>query len=676
MTHASCVAVRATAALTVLTALSFSSSAQTVTVLPNSSTGLYNNSASQVWSWLPPSSGYCGVFFCPGQDNTYAWIPVNLNTIEPDSLSVAADSSGVAVRLKSSAAQPLGAEAPYLAAQVKVPLNASLQSYKQYRVSVTLNVANTSNMGLRLGLSRRNAVVPDITAATFKLNTGTQCTIPSTGSTLRTCTFNAVYVNTDAANGNAMLWLAPTTYGFDAKVTDIKVQAINSDPLRHHRTGWSPATSIGAKFTPASFGFTMNAWNSASTDWPSSLNAGLLRIWDNGAYWARLQPTPGPFDPLAMQRLERFVRNASERTPKAEVVLTLGISPPWAVTNCQPLAQYNEPDSPACSTPPRTAAEREAWKSYVRTLATKFKGQVRYFELWNEPDIMFSGTHQELVDLAADARSVLESVQPSHFKLIAPSTTSNGTELLDGFLAKGGGQYVDIIGVHSYYSATEAEKKISADIANVYFRLAHHGQANKPIWNTEGAPRCDENPQIACGSSDLAPSVAAQRSLHIRAMAALLANGATNFSYYHMEGAAGAGTALRAWLALSRKDAGAPQTLTPNGEGFARSVAWLNNLGATDAWNQPGTPIHVMRLGSSTTTLSGVLLWNTSGVAQTVQIPAGSWSLWRKTTLINRPSGTVTYADGTTQDLSKLSHNKSNQTVLINMPAHSAARVR
>lgn len=650
--------------------------AQTVIALPASSTGLYNNAASQVWSWAPPANGYCGVFFCPGQDNTYAWVPINLSTIEPDTLSVGADGSGVSVKLRSGATQPAGSELPYLAAQIKVPLNVALQSYKQYRVSVTLNVANTSNMAVRVGLSRRQALVPDIAAATFQLNGPTQCTTPTTGSSLRTCSFNAVFVDSDASAGNAVLWLAPSTFGFDAKVTDIKVQAINSDPLRHHRTGWSPATNIAAKLSAPSFGFSMNAWDSTSSDWPNTLGAGLLRIWDNGAYWARLQPTPGPFNTDAIDRLDRFVAIADKRTPRAEVILTLGITPPWAVTNCQRLAQYDTPESPACSTPPRTAAERDAWKAYVRTLATRYNGKVRYFELWNEPDIMFSGSHQDLANLAADTRAVLETVSPGYFKLIAPSTTANGSELLDGFLATGGGQYVDIIGVHSYYSPSEAEKKISADIANVYFRLAHHGQANKPIWNTEGAPRCDENPQIACNAQDLAPSTAAQRSVHIRAMAALLANGAPHFSYYHLEGAADKGTALREWLALSRKDAGAPQTLTANGQGFARSVEWLNNLGATDAWSQPGTPIHVMRLGSSTTTLSGVLIWNTSATAQTVQIPAGQWSLWRKTWLVNRPNGTVTYADGTTQDLSKLTYDTKTQTVRLSIPGSSAVRIK
>lgn len=646
-------------------------SAQTI-ALAASSVNLYNNAASQAWAWTPPNTGYCGVFYCNGQDNSSAWAVVSLPPIEPGSLDVSADSTGVDVKLKATATQAAGAEAARLSAQVKIPVSTALQPFTRYRVTLNLSVANTSAMTTRLGLGQKGSPVPDVTASTFTLNTGTHCTRPSTLA--RVCAFDVVYTGAQASPGNSVLWFAPSTFGFDAKITGIKIETINSDPLRHHRTNLSSGSAVGTKLPANAFGFTINRWDSTSGSWPNTLGAGLLRIWDNGTYWARLEPTQGNWSNEALERLDRFVNMAAGRNPTAEVVITLGITPPWATNQCGN-SVYNAPESPACSGAPTTAAQREAWKNYVRTLASRYYGKVRNFELWNEPDVMFSGTHQDLVNLAADTRAALNSVSSNHFRLIAPSTTSNGTELLDGFLAKGGGQYVDVIGHHSYYSVSDVERKISADTANVYFRMVHHGVASKPIWNTEGAPECSGNTGLNCTSSDQSPSVEAQRSLHIRTMAAHLANGVSNFSYYHLEGASEDAT-LRQWLALSRKLDGSPQVLTPLGQGFARSAGWLLNKGATDAWSQPASPLRVMRLGTSSTPDNGALVWNTGATAQTVLIPAGSWGLWCTSCwLRSNPVGKATFADGTEVTLSKLPYTRSNKTVQLVVPAYSAIRL-
>lgn len=660
-------------------------SAQTIT-LPASSATLYNNAATEAWAWKPPTTGYCGVFYCNGQDNTNSWAVVSLPSIEASSLAVSADAQGALIKLNPTATQPVGSETAYLAAQVKIPVSAALQPFTQYRISVNLTVDSNTPMTMRVGLGQKTGVTPNVTASTFLINDTTHCTRPT--SSTRVCSFNAVYTGAQASPGNSILWIVPSTFGFSAKITGIKIDRINSDPLRHHRTNLNAATSVATRLTASSFGFTINKWDSIRSDWPDSLGAGLLRIWNNGTYWAQLEPTQGIWNSKALERLDNFVSMARLRTPKADVVITLGLTPPWATSNCTLADGYNdEPGAPpACSSPPTTTAQRDAWKNYVRTIATRYlKDGVRYFELWNEPDIMFSGSHQDLVNLAADTKATLESVSPGYFKLIAPSTTANGTELLDGFLAKGGGKHVDIIGYHSYYSASDVERKISADTANVYFRLAHHKVANKPIWNTEGAPECTENTSLNCLSADISPTVAAQRSLHIRTMAAHLANGVSNFSYYHLEGASN-DPDMRRWLALSFKMDGSPQLLSPLGSGFSRAVNWMLDKGATDAWSQPSTPIRVMRLGTTSATEAGALVWNTSATAQTVQIPAESWGLFSSTCTTNwlgittcksalDKSSRALFADGRSVSLNTLPYSSSNKTVQLVVPAFSMVRI-
>jgi hypothetical protein len=62
---------------------------------------------------------------------------------------------------------------------------------------------------------------------------------------------------------------------------------------------------------------------------------------------------------------------------------------------------------------------------------------------------------------------------------------------LADYLAAGGGQYVDIIGLHGYVNVPEdIILRINATTA----AMAQYGQSSKPIWVTEGSWCCDNTP--------------------------------------------------------------------------------------------------------------------------------------------------------------------------------------
>lgn len=92
------------------------------------------------------------------------------------------------------------------------------------------------------------------------------------------------------------------------------------------------------------------------------------------ASWRRLEPVPGVYDPDALHRLDRAVRGARSRGMR--VMIDLGFyAPAWAVTRPAPNGQRNvwRPSVPA-------------YGRFTRRMALRYRGQVRLWTTWNEPN--------------------------------------------------------------------------------------------------------------------------------------------------------------------------------------------------------------------------------------------------------------------------------------------------
>jgi hypothetical protein len=224
-------------------------------------------------------------------------------------------------------------------------------------------------------------------------------------------------------------------------------------------------------------------FNYLDTPWPQTGTApGAVRVWDAGqrldgsgsaSQWADVNPQPGVYD---WSGLDARVDAAAARG--ADVLYTLGgRTPRWA---------SSQPDTPTPYGPggcaePRTEA---LWQEWVRAVVTRYKGRVRYWEVWNEPDLegFYCGPQSRLVDLSRLAKQVIAAVDPAA-RLVSPAMSGyEGTGGLDFFLAAGGGKHVDIIGYHFYVNKPE---DVAFTAANVRAVLERHGAQNLPLWNTE-----------------------------------------------------------------------------------------------------------------------------------------------------------------------------------------------
>ncbi len=201
---------------------------------------------------------------------------------------------------------------------------------------------------------------------------------------------------------------------------------------------------------------------------------GTWRLWDANVVWPWLEPKR---DEWHFERLDALLGLAEQH--HVEILLPLGRSPTWASTR---------PTDPPVWVPGYAAEPKdiEDWRHYVRTVATRYKGRVHYYEIWNEPNAraFYTGTVEAMVKLVRVASHELKEVDSSN-QVVSPSPVDDvGISWLEEFLRKGGGQYVDIIGFHFYVVTRRPEAALPL-IGKVRAIVAQYGASDKPLWNTE-----------------------------------------------------------------------------------------------------------------------------------------------------------------------------------------------
>jgi len=355
-----------------------------------------------------------------------------------------------------------------------------------------------------------------------------------------------------------------------------------------------PATLVGVH---------VNKLGQHST-WPDA-GQSLVRLWDTGTNWDQLAPTAEDFDAArgpGWKRLDGYVEYVRRNRPDATILFTLGIPPAWASQVPDAKCAFSVG---TCGAP----TSMEVWRHYVRTLAQRYRGKIRHWELWNEPDhaIFYAGP-TPLAELAKAAREELKAVDPQNLLLSPGYTASTGLHALYTFLRDGGAKQVDIVGFHWYFQAHP--EQLGAAIGNVRRLLQAYGAGDKPIWNTEGAPLCERPQSGRCGLEDLSPDEV--DALTARALMTMWLNGVQGFAYYTAEGAGGRTPAL----------------LTPDAKGSTTTAAalkrfadWMVGARATSVtrFGRAGTLVQCERAGQRF-----AIAWSDTAGGEPVVLPAGA----------------------------------------------------
>jgi Cellulase (glycosyl hydrolase family 5) len=128
--------------------------------------------------------------------------------------------------------------------------------------------------------------------------------------------------------------------------------------------------------------------------------------------------------------------------------------------------------------------------TFARALATRYKGKVKYYELWNEPNDThyYTGSMSNMVAMSQTIHDAIKSVDSSAVILSpCPTWSSSGSPVvwMNSFLSAGGGSHFDVAAYHAYSGSSGPEFVISS-VQNMRKALANHGYGSKQIFITEG----------------------------------------------------------------------------------------------------------------------------------------------------------------------------------------------
>jgi hypothetical protein len=238
----------------------------------------------------------------------------------------------------------------------------------------------------------------------------------------------------------------------------------------HLRTRAIPSEYFGLHIHRAE----RNDGTNPQTVWPRE-TFGSWRLWDAAVSWPALEPERGQWE---FNVLDGYVALAERN--HVELLLPLGLSPPWAAARPLEPSAYR----PGYASEPRDTAD---WRVYVRTVALRYRGRIRAYEIWNEPNLprFYSGTTKQIVELTRIAHQELKAIDGS-IVLVSPSATGRrGIAWLEEFVNQGGARWCDVIGFHAYVGQDEAPEEMARLIEEVRKRIDRSGLYLMPLWNTE-----------------------------------------------------------------------------------------------------------------------------------------------------------------------------------------------
>ena len=276
-------------------------------------------------------------------------------------------------------------------------------------------------------------------------------------------------------------------------------------------TSIQQAFAAAPPIAPTFFGIDQN---SIRAPWPPTTAAGTpapaaaLRLWDDGVKWTNLEPCDptgvagiAPTDPgnscYSWANLDTWVRS---KGPSAgmDVLYTLGGTPGWATSQTAPRTACETAGIYSCLAPVDVDKSPSSglgdgtdttWINFITALATRYKGQIQFYELWNEPDSpnFFAGTNAQFIRMMNDAAAIIRSIDPAA-RLVCPSFHGpTAATWFAAFLTAGGAADFDIVNFHGRGSGVSNNQPevILTTYAAAQAVIVAHGLSNLPFWDDE-----------------------------------------------------------------------------------------------------------------------------------------------------------------------------------------------
>ena len=192
--------------------------------------------------------------------------------------------------------------------------------------------------------------------------------------------------------------------------------------------------------------------------------------------WDVIEPEPGKY---RWDVVDRVVADAEANG--VNLLGILGYCPTWAASGPSPFF------------PPWDVAH---WKEFVRTIVGRYKGRIRHWTLWNEPnsESFFRGTLDQYINVVLLPGAKAAKEADPDCRIVGPDLAhlsgADWDKWLDKILARAGGAF-DVIGHHCYKGKPDDVlreldgRKKPWEAPSVRQILEKRGAAGKPFWLTE-----------------------------------------------------------------------------------------------------------------------------------------------------------------------------------------------
>jgi hypothetical protein len=208
------------------------------------------------------------------------------------------------------------------------------------------------------------------------------------------------------------------------------------------------------------------------TAYPPELEPKYLRLWDDHVSWSVLEPKKGQWD---FTRLDAIVAHAP---PDVRIILMLGQTPDWASTGPEEKGAYGM----GSAYMPRDIGD---WRDYLQTVGTRYKGRIKYWEVWNECNwrTFWRDSITNMVRLTRATHDVLKAIDPTNVILSPGFTKDLGEGFINQWFYEGAGKDVDVISYHFYPTpSVDAAFVMAQDVMEL---KRSYGCADLPLFDTE-----------------------------------------------------------------------------------------------------------------------------------------------------------------------------------------------
>jgi hypothetical protein len=258
------------------------------------------------------------------------------------------------------------------------------------------------------------------------------------------------------------------------------------------------AASNGNAITETFFGASFNFF----TTWPPTdglghvATLGDVRFWDDEVKWGQINTASGVYD---WTTLDNWVSLAQSQN--LNILYTFGDTPEYAGTIPKGNIHCLTPSVYSCSPPNDVNADGTGtdadFSNFVTALVERYKGQISYYELWNEPDCScyFAGTQAQLVRMGKDAAAIIRAKDPAA-RILSPSghVWSMNT-WFDEYIAAGGAPNFDIVNMHMRGNGdlNLTPEAFLGTYSNIEADLVANNLQNLPLWDSEHGIKASEN---------------------------------------------------------------------------------------------------------------------------------------------------------------------------------------